>query len=132
MHASPFGAYIKQKRIEAGLSLRDIAAALGVTHVYLGEVERGRHRAMPEEHWAGLTKAIPGVTRRELKAAADASEVIDPRDLGQQDQQLVISLARRIKAHSLTDDEYKKLMRILGDENVGAPGGDNDRAKKKA
>jgi len=129
MHASPFGAYIKQKRIDAGRSLREVADSLGVTHVYLGEVERGRHRTMPEERWKALTMAIPGVTLRELREASDASELIDPRELGEQDQRLVISLARRIKAHSLSDDEYKKLMRILGDENGGAPGGDDDRAK---
>jgi transcriptional regulator with XRE-family HTH domain len=46
---SAFGRYLRGKRQRARLSLRAVAEKLGVTHVYLGEVERGVRLAVAAE-----------------------------------------------------------------------------------
>ena len=40
-HPSAFGAYVREAREQAKLSLRQVANKLGVSHVYLGEVDVG-------------------------------------------------------------------------------------------
>lgn len=44
-----FGKRVREERVKAGLSLRDLAEATGVSHVTLGEIERGVHGRWPEE-----------------------------------------------------------------------------------
>ncbi|MEM6733506.1 MAG: helix-turn-helix transcriptional regulator, partial [Myxococcota bacterium] len=53
-----FGRYIREKRLVAGMSLRALAAKLRVSHVYLGEVERGAKGPMAEKHWSRLIKVL--------------------------------------------------------------------------
>lgn len=61
-----FGEYLRAKRTDAGLSLRDLAKRLGVSHVFLGEVERGVKGGIARDRWNDLIKALPGVTIEEL------------------------------------------------------------------
>jgi len=37
------GAAVHEQRLAAGLSLRELAAATGVSNAYLSQIERGRH-----------------------------------------------------------------------------------------
>lgn len=62
-----FGIYLRDKRVAAGLSLRHVADQLGITHVYLGEVERGVRGPLKRKHWDKLIKVIPGVTQENLE-----------------------------------------------------------------
>ena len=93
---SPFGEYLKKHRERAGLSLRALADIVNVGHVYLGEVERGRHKAMPAKYFKDLAEALPGVTLRDLREAAAISEPLDPRDFVGAQRDLVINLARKL------------------------------------
>jgi hypothetical protein len=43
----------------AGVSLRSVAKEIGVSHVFLGDVERGKY-PIPPKHFAELARAIPG------------------------------------------------------------------------
>jgi transcriptional regulator with XRE-family HTH domain len=110
---SPFGEFIKSKRLAAELSLRDVADAVGVSHVYVGEVERGRRRSMPKEHWKALAKAIPGVTEKELRIRAALSAPLDPSELEGRERDVVVALARRIETKPLTETEFTRLLEIL-------------------
>lgn len=113
MEPSPFGRYVRQKRIEAQKSLRAVAEALGVSHVYLGEIERGRRRMLPEAHWADLIKAVPGITKKELEARAAESAPIDPVDFEGPARDVVLALARRLDSQDLTKKEIKELLGVL-------------------
>lgn len=73
-----FGQYVRALRESAGLSQRALAGRLGVSHVTLGEVERGGARALAPRHWPVLVSAI-GADADELARLA-RSEVDALRD----------------------------------------------------
>ncbi|MGO9454597.1 MAG: helix-turn-helix domain-containing protein [Candidatus Binataceae bacterium] len=115
-----FGRYVRQQRVAAGRSLREVASALGISHVYLGEVERGVRGPLRPEHWSALLKAVPGLTREELERQAAASRPVemDIADAPPRYQDLAMALARRLKNRDLTQSEISRLLKVLkpGDE----------------
>lgn len=118
MATTAFGRLLRSKRLEAKLSLREVAEKVGVSHVYLGEVERGVRRTINPERWEALLAAIPGLRRVELEHAAAASKVvgIDVADKPPEYQDLALALARRIEQQDLTKVELSKLLSFLGGE----------------
>jgi transcriptional regulator with XRE-family HTH domain len=66
-----FGELVHKTRTEAGRSLRSVAGLLGVSHVFLSDVERGRNRLAPR-HWKGLVEALPGLSIEVLAQASVA------------------------------------------------------------
>jgi len=116
--ARTFGEYLRAKRVAAGRSLRQLADALGITHVYLGEVERGKRRTLPESYWPALVREVPGVTVADLQAAADRSArvSIDPAQHVDEVRDLAIVLARKLATNEITNDEARKVLRILQGE----------------
>ena len=113
---TPFGRLIRRRRVEAGRSLRDVADAIGISHVYLGEVERGLRGPLKREHWHALMQAIPGLGREELERAGEISRPLslDLSDAPPRYQDLALALARRFKRHNLSENDIARLMRILG------------------
>ncbi|HET9949160.1 MAG TPA: hypothetical protein VFQ22_09585 [Longimicrobiales bacterium] len=96
------------------MSLREVADTLGITHVYLGEVERGRRRVLPEKHWEKLVQAIPGLSLAELELAAAASEPLDPAAMEEgPGREVVVALARALEAKTLSEDVAKELLEVL-------------------
>ncbi len=51
-----FGATLSEARLAAGLSLRAAAKALGVSHVYLRDVELGECTPLARERWPDVLK----------------------------------------------------------------------------
>ncbi|WP_224364881.1 helix-turn-helix domain-containing protein [Hyalangium versicolor] len=119
MGDSLFGNYIRQRRVEAGLSLRTVADLVGVTHVYLGEVERGVRGPLDKKWWPGLIQVVPGITEDELerKAAQTKPVQLALEDAPPQYQELGLALARRIAKQDLKTDEINQLMRLLKGED---------------
>ncbi len=111
-----FGAYLREKRVAARLSLREVAHALGISHVYLGEVERGVRGPLRPEHWSALLKTIPGLSRTELERHAAASRPlqVDLADAPPAYQDLALALARRFKRRDLSEPEITRLLKLLG------------------
>src|SRR5579872_6882480 len=99
-----FGDYVRHARVANGLSLREVADAVGISHVYLGEVERGVRGPLMESHWDALIAAIPSLTRTELKRTAQMSRAleIDLSRAPARYQDLAIALARRFKRRDLS------------------------------
>jgi transcriptional regulator with XRE-family HTH domain len=112
---SPFGNYLRQARVANGLSLRQVASALKISHVYLGEVERGVRGPLRQEHWDGLLKAIPTLTRVVLERHAAASRplAMDISDAPPRYQDLAMALARRLKKRDLTVGQISRLLKVL-------------------
>ena len=115
VRTSRFGNYLRQARVASGLSLRQVASALKISHVYLGEVERGVRGPLREEHWDGLLQAIPTLTRGDLERQAAASRPLemDISDAPPRYQDLAMALARRLKNRDLTVGQIARLLKVL-------------------
>ena len=110
-----FGRYIRRQRVAAGLSLRKAADRLGMTHVYLGEVERGVRPPLAEKWWPDLMRIIPTIDKEELERTVATSRPIQLhlarvkpayQDLGRM-------LARRIKKEDLSKRDLGEFLRVL-------------------
>ena len=120
MSAKPkheFGRYLREQRVDAKISLRSAASKLGVSAVYLGEVERGVRPPLKEKHWDKLLKVVPTLSREKLeKFAVDARPMqLDLRDASPHYQDLALALSRRIAQQNLSHKDLEKLLAILGD-----------------
>ena len=107
------GAYIRTRRTAARLTIRAVAAAIGVSEVYLGDVERGR-RTMTLERLLQLEQNVPGFS------ALDASRLTSegrPTPYPVQDSDACDFLGRvgdGIASHSLTSNEVLRMAEYLG------------------
>lgn len=112
---NPFGTYLREQRVAAGKSLRLVADGLGVSHVFLGEVERGVKRKLPEKHWDRLIELIPAIRREDLESAVLRSASLDDRvnAMGRHGHDLVHALARKIEADDLPPARLRELRRLL-------------------
>jgi transcriptional regulator with XRE-family HTH domain len=110
-----FGAYLRRMRIRGGYSLREVARAVGISHVYLGEVERGVRGPLNPEHWDALLKAIPELDRAELEREAVSSRPlqVDLASAPPRYQDLALALARRFKRRDLSRDQIDRLLKVL-------------------
>ncbi len=71
-----FGELIRDARKQAQRTGRKTAGAIGVSHVYLSEVELGTRCALAPEHWPALVAFLPSLTLKKLKAHADLDRVV--------------------------------------------------------
>ena len=116
MSGSPLGTYIRNQRVKCGISLRKLALGLGVTPVYLGEVERGIRSAIARERWDKLIELVPTITRDGLErhAANSTSLQLNLIDASPQYQNIGFALARRIEKRDLSEKECGTLLELLG------------------
>lgn len=107
--------FIRQKRMETGLSLRALAQQLEVTHVFVSELERGVRR-VPEGQVVPLCRAL-NISADELKRhdVKDRPLQIPMTDAPPKYQDLGLALARRIEKRDLRPKEISELLRILGE-----------------
>jgi transcriptional regulator with XRE-family HTH domain len=103
-------------RVQSGRSLREIAQAVCISHVYLGEVERGVRGPLQPEHWEALIEAIPGIDRAQLEREAQASRPlrVDLADAPPRYHDLALAMARRFKRRDLSQSEIDRLLKLLG------------------
>ena len=113
MNPSAFGVYLRECRTSASKSLREVATHLGISHVYLGEVERGRRRTLPKRHWNALLEILPEMSKGELQTAVAQSKPLDASRMEGAERGVVVALARKIEENGITDEEAKQLLEIL-------------------
>ena len=116
MGDSPFGNYIRNHRLRAGVSCRRLARGLGISPVFLGEVERGARASLARERWDRLRELIPTITLEGLERNAAKSGVLqlDLIDAPPQYQNIGYALARRIERKTLSGDDCERLLELLG------------------
>ena len=113
-----FGRYIRRSRVDAGVSLRAAARAIGVSAVYLGEVERGVRPPLKQKWWDDLIKAVPTLDRSAMDRLSASSRPLqlDLRDVPPKYQDLGMALARRIERQNISVRDFDRLSAILGSD----------------
>lgn len=113
---TPYGKLVRKHRIDRGMTLREMAAALGMTPAFVSAVETGR-KSVPQEmpaRIAGLLE-LDMVQREELENAAQASRREHKVRLSDHatggDREIAAMFARRFAV--LTDDDKAEIRRIL-------------------
>ena len=112
---SPFGKYVRDQRVKAKLSLRAVARELDISHVFLGEVERGIRGPLAKTHWAQLSKVVPGITEEALEQHAELSRPIQLSlsDTPLKYRNLALAVAQRIAKQDLSSRDVRQILRIL-------------------
>lgn len=115
MTQGAFGKFIRSKRVAAGLSLREVADRLGVSHVYLGEVERGLSRSLKRDRWPTLVQILGNITVEDLERQLSETKPVqmDLADATPPVRDFGLALARRIQDRQLDDRTAAQLMRVL-------------------
>ena len=99
-----FGKFIRQRRMEVGLSIRDVATALHLTHTYVCDIENG-NRSAPTLRLKEMIEV--------LKIKED--EVVDFKDLAYKSKN---ALAPELIHYLINSKEARKAIRILIDKEV--------------
>ena len=113
---SAFGKYIRDRRMLAELTIRKVAEGLGISAVYLGEVERGLRPPLNRAtYWDDLVRLIPGVTLEGLRESAERSEPlrVPIPEMKRREQDLALSFYRRLQRDGFSTEEMKILRKML-------------------
>ena len=110
-----FGAFVRQKRMEQGLSLRRLAARLGLSPVYMSNIETDRKPAPSRENLDKLAEELHlskadrelfldlAAASQKMKVPADLPEYIMERDI-------VRTALRTAKEVDATDAEWQEFI----------------------
>lgn len=112
--STPFGDYVRGARQRAGLSLRELGKALGVSHVYVREVECGHRPPFVRERWPALMAALPGITKSGLvyHLALTEGVTLSLADASPAYRELAIALADP-RAREIRDDDALAILNVL-------------------
>jgi len=122
MTVNPFGRFLRTRRVARNLSLRQVAEKVGISYVYLGEVERGVAAPMKRDKWPGLCEAL-GISIEELERHAEISRPLQLNlaDAPPQYQSLAFALARSLEAKKTREipaEEFSRILHMLrGDDD---------------
>lgn len=109
-----FGKKVRKARIDAGVTMNQMAIDLGTTASFLSAMETGRKK-IPGE-WVGAIErylAEKGVRVEGLGAAADMSNsAVSLEGLSREHQMLVAGFAR-VQSSSLTPEDVQKFKGFL-------------------
>jgi transcriptional regulator with XRE-family HTH domain len=112
---SPYGELVRTRRVEAKRSLRTVADHIGVSHVFLAEVERGIRAPLKPEYEPKLIEIVPTLTAADLARARALTRPlkITLADTPSQYHDVTLAFARRIENRDLSEDTLTNLMKLL-------------------
>lgn len=133
-NTNAFGKYLRDHRVAAGMTLRSTAKALGMTAVYLGEIERGTRNPLHKKWWSKLGTVIPGVTHDGLErdARRSASLMVAIGDMEPAYQDIALEFYRRVKEQDFSTEEMRGLRAILLGRKHNEQGTDSHRPGQEA
>ena len=114
-----FGEALRRNRHNAEKTLGDVATLLGVSVVYLSDVERGNRRPFNNERIIRVAKFI-NADPAPLIAAAIAERGVIEYDIANAkplEAAVVRDLVSGLARGGFTDDQLEKIKRILEDSN---------------
>ncbi len=119
-----FGEFLSEKRKSRGVLLTDLAAELGVTKVYMCDVEKGRKAAPRSEYLAKISEYLHLTeaernTMYDLAANAQACQKGISPDLPEyiMENDIVRAALRTAKQYDIDDDEWKEFINKIEAKN---------------
>lgn len=117
-----FGEALRKARREAGRTLRDVANVLGVSVVYVSDVERSNRRPFSNERILKVTRYL-NADAGPLIAAANSEKGFIEYDITRArplEANVVGGLVSGLARGGVTDDQLHKIKEILreGDESA--------------
>ncbi len=114
VRCSSFGEFIIEKRKERGLSARQLAIALGISAVYMCDIEKGRKAAVSEDFTEKLINTLlmnDNETEQMFDLLALAQNSVSA-DLHQyiMENELVRTALRTAKKNNITDEKWEKFI----------------------
>ncbi len=113
---TPYGKLVRKHRIDAGMTLREMATALGITPAFLSAVETGR-KSVPAEMPAKVAALmeLDMAEQAELQKAAELSRKdfrvrLNERATGD-DREVAAMFARQFP--ELSEEEKEEIRKIL-------------------
>lgn len=112
---TPFGELLDRKRKEKKLTVRALARQLGLSHVAVGNVIRGKTNVLGEQYWPQLIDVLD-VTEWDLVAAASRSSarVLRPWNYDGRRRELAARMAETVNHFDAGDDmDDEALKKVL-------------------
>ena len=118
-----FGKFIREKRLERGLTLRGLAARLGLSPVYMSNIETDRRAAPTREYLEKLANELSlskedrgrmldlAAKSKTQQVSADLPDYIMERDI-------VRAALRTAKEVDATDEEWQEFIDRLTKRNL--------------
>ena len=118
-----FGKFIREKRLERGLTLRGLAARLDLSPVYMSNIETDRRAAPTQEHLDRLAAELSlskeerermldlAAKSKTQRVSADLPDYIMERDI-------VRAALRTAKEVDATDEEWQEFIDRLTKRNL--------------
>ncbi len=121
MMAERFGDALRRRRREAGKTLSDVAGVLGVSIVYVSDVERGNRRPLDSERIIKVSKYLDSDPGPLIQAAARERGVIeyDISKAAPLEADVVGGLVSGLARGGVTDDQLRKIQLILQKGGTG-------------
>jgi transcriptional regulator with XRE-family HTH domain len=112
-----FGKFIEGKRLEKGITLRQMAVDISITPSYLSDIEKGRRYAPDKEKLEEIANKL-GLNEDEknkmFDLAGKTKEAIPP-DLPEyiMEKDLAVAFLRKARKNQISDEEWKELIKNL-------------------
>ncbi len=114
MNAQRFGEYVKDRRIEAGVTLRSFCREAGIDPSNWSKIERGVLAPPDDEEMLGRITGLLGLEASEKVELADLASIARgqiPEDL--KDEEILAKMPaffRAIRGQEYTREDFEKLM----------------------
>jgi len=95
-----FGLYLRELRLDAGLSLREVGSALGTSPSFLCLVERGNLAPLEPRHWRRLAVVFPKLSAKRLLGLYLAGKGLDVASKSVAESRVLGPLARFLESGS--------------------------------
>lgn len=110
----PFGRFIRGKRQELKLSLKDVAESLGVTVAYLSDIELGRRKPFKQPELEKLADVL-NVPFKDLDEKAEIERTRQALGISPEKntRQLSVSLQLARSMRDLSDEQLDEIEKIM-------------------
>lgn len=112
---TPFGKTVRKMRIDLGLTLKNMAEAMGVTSSYLSAIETGK-RAVTKpvlDSIIGYFSADEKQKQMLISAARDSQQSVEISLSGKNDHAREVAIAFARSFDELNENDFRKLRQIL-------------------
>ncbi len=118
-----FGKFIREKRLERGLTLRGLAARLDLSPVYMSNIETDRRAAPTQEHLDRLAAEL-SLSKAERERMLDLAAKSKTRQVSADlpdyimERDIVRAALRTAKEVDATDEEWQEFIDRLTKRNL--------------